>query len=120
MRLCFGDFVLDDTARQLSRGGRAVHLTPKALELLELLIRKRPRAISKDEFGPQAPPPQMAPAYGASPGAPPYPGMPPEQPPAEPPMEQPPMTPPPAEPPMEQPPAEPPMEEQPPAAPPAP
>jgi DNA-binding winged helix-turn-helix (wHTH) protein len=50
MRLCFGGFVLDDTARQLTRGGQPVHLTPKALELLELLIRSRPRAISKTEF----------------------------------------------------------------------
>jgi DNA-binding winged helix-turn-helix (wHTH) protein len=50
MRLCFGDFVLDDTARQLSRGGQPVHLTPKALELLELLITSRPRALSKAEF----------------------------------------------------------------------
>ncbi len=50
MRLCFGEFVLDDTARQLSRGGQAIHLTPKALELLELLIGSRPRAVSKSEF----------------------------------------------------------------------
>jgi DNA-binding winged helix-turn-helix (wHTH) protein len=50
MRLCFGEFVLDDTARQLSRDGEPVHLTPKALELLELLIGNRPRAVSKTEF----------------------------------------------------------------------
>jgi DNA-binding winged helix-turn-helix (wHTH) protein len=50
MRLCFGEFVLDDTARQLSRDGEPVHLTPKALELLELLIGSRPRAVSKSEF----------------------------------------------------------------------
>jgi DNA-binding winged helix-turn-helix (wHTH) protein len=50
MRLCFGEFVLDDTARQLSRGGEPVHLTPKSLELLELLIGSRPRALSKSEF----------------------------------------------------------------------
>jgi DNA-binding winged helix-turn-helix (wHTH) protein len=50
MRLCFGEFVLDDTARQLTRDGDPVHLTPKAFELLELLVASRPRAVSKDEF----------------------------------------------------------------------
>ena len=50
MRLRFGEFVLDDTARQLSCRDRTVHLTPKALELLELLVRSRPRAVSKLEF----------------------------------------------------------------------
>jgi DNA-binding winged helix-turn-helix (wHTH) protein len=50
MRLCFGEFVLDDTARQLIRDGEPVHLTPKAFELLELLIASRPRAVSKTEF----------------------------------------------------------------------
>ena len=50
MRFCFGQFVLDDTARQLFRGGEPVHLTPKSFELLELLIGARPRAISKSEF----------------------------------------------------------------------
>ena len=50
MRLRFGEFVLDDEARQLSRDGSAVHLTPKALELLEFLVERRPRAVSKEEL----------------------------------------------------------------------
>jgi DNA-binding winged helix-turn-helix (wHTH) protein len=50
MRLCFGEFVLDDEARQLSHNGQAVHLTPKALELLEYLVRSRPRAVSKEQL----------------------------------------------------------------------
>lgn len=50
MRLCFGEFVLDGTARQLYQGGEPVHLTPKSLELLELLVDSRPRAVSKSEF----------------------------------------------------------------------
>lgn len=50
MRLRFGEFVLDDAARQLSRDGSPVHLTPKALELLEFLVERRPRAVSKEEL----------------------------------------------------------------------
>jgi DNA-binding winged helix-turn-helix (wHTH) protein len=47
MRVRFGSFVLDSDTRQLYRDGREVHLTPKAWELLELLMRSRPRAVSK-------------------------------------------------------------------------
>lgn len=47
MRVRFGPFVLDSDTRQLHREGREVHLTPKAWELLELLLRSRPRAVSK-------------------------------------------------------------------------
>jgi DNA-binding winged helix-turn-helix (wHTH) protein len=50
MRWCFGEFVLDDAARQLTSGGAPVHLTPKALELLEYLIEERPRAVSKADL----------------------------------------------------------------------
>jgi DNA-binding winged helix-turn-helix (wHTH) protein len=50
MRWCFGEFVLDDAARQLSLSGEPVHLTPKALELLEFLIERRPRAVSKSDL----------------------------------------------------------------------
>jgi DNA-binding winged helix-turn-helix (wHTH) protein len=47
MAVRFGPFVLDPETRQLRRDGREVHLTPKALELLELLVGSRPRAVSK-------------------------------------------------------------------------
>jgi DNA-binding winged helix-turn-helix (wHTH) protein len=47
MGVRFGPFVLDSGTRQLHREGREVHLTPKALELLDLLVRSRPRAVSK-------------------------------------------------------------------------
>ena len=47
MPVCFGPFVLDLETRQLHREGQEVHLTPKAWELLELLVRSRPRAVSK-------------------------------------------------------------------------
>jgi DNA-binding winged helix-turn-helix (wHTH) protein len=50
MRWSFGDFVLDDAARELSSSRGPVHLTPKALDLLEFLVERRPRAISKQEL----------------------------------------------------------------------
>jgi DNA-binding winged helix-turn-helix (wHTH) protein len=50
MRVRFASFVLDSEARQLERGGHPVHLTPKALELLELLVERRPNAVSKAEI----------------------------------------------------------------------
>jgi DNA-binding winged helix-turn-helix (wHTH) protein len=50
VRADFGDFVFDSDARQLTRGGEAVHLTPKAFDLLALLIEQRPRAVRKSEL----------------------------------------------------------------------
>jgi DNA-binding winged helix-turn-helix (wHTH) protein len=50
MRVAFGEFVLDTAMRQLFRGGTRVHLEPKALELLELLVSRRPEAVSKIEI----------------------------------------------------------------------
>jgi DNA-binding winged helix-turn-helix (wHTH) protein len=50
MRLYFGDCVLDLDTRQLGRGARAVPLSPKAFTLLELLARRRPKAVSKAEI----------------------------------------------------------------------
>lgn len=47
MRYRFGDFTLDGDTRQLLRGGREMALGPKAFELLELLLRARPRALSR-------------------------------------------------------------------------
>ena len=43
----FGDFVLDPDARELRRGTGPVLLSPKAYQLLELLVLNRPRALSK-------------------------------------------------------------------------
>jgi hypothetical protein len=50
MRLGFGEFVLDLESRELWRSGEPVHLSPKAFQLLELLVRQRPRACSKSEL----------------------------------------------------------------------
>src|SRR5438477_355874 len=50
MRVAFSEFLLDTATRQLFRGGRPVHLEKKALELLELLVARRPEAVSKTEI----------------------------------------------------------------------
>ena len=46
--LRFGEFVLDPQRRQVREGERAVHLTPKAFELLSVLIERRPEAVPRD------------------------------------------------------------------------
>jgi DNA-binding winged helix-turn-helix (wHTH) protein len=46
MRYAFSDFVLDTETRQLLRAGRPVPLSPKGFDLLERLLRERPRAVS--------------------------------------------------------------------------
>jgi DNA-binding winged helix-turn-helix (wHTH) protein/TolB-like protein/Tfp pilus assembly protein PilF len=46
----FSDFTLDHSRRQLLRGGEAIHLSPKAFQLLSILIQERPRAISKGDL----------------------------------------------------------------------
>jgi DNA-binding winged helix-turn-helix (wHTH) protein len=50
MRWRFGEFVFDGESRELRRQGSPVHLSPKAFRLLELLLEKRPKALSKDEL----------------------------------------------------------------------
>lgn len=50
MRWRFGEFVLDGESKELRRGGSPVHLSPKAFRLLELLLEKRPKALSKEEL----------------------------------------------------------------------
>jgi DNA-binding winged helix-turn-helix (wHTH) protein len=47
MRYAFSDLVLDGDTRQLLRAGRPLSLSPKAFDLLELLLRERPRAVSR-------------------------------------------------------------------------
>lgn len=49
-RFRFGEFCLDTDRRALLRGGEPVRLTPRALRLLEILIRKRPKAVSKRDL----------------------------------------------------------------------
>jgi len=50
MRYAFGDCRLDITTRELTRSGQPVHLTPKAFDLLKLLIEARPRVVPKTEL----------------------------------------------------------------------
>ncbi len=50
VRLGFGAFIVDDDSRLLLRDGVAVHLSPKAFDLLVTLIRVRPRALKKEEL----------------------------------------------------------------------
>jgi DNA-binding winged helix-turn-helix (wHTH) protein len=48
--LRFGPFELDTPRRQLTRDGRAIHLTPKAFALLQLLVAAAPRVVPKAEI----------------------------------------------------------------------
>ncbi len=50
MRLRFGDCTFDADTRELERGRRPVHLSPKAFRLLELLLESRPKALSKADL----------------------------------------------------------------------
>jgi DNA-binding winged helix-turn-helix (wHTH) protein len=50
MRVRFGECVLDSETRQLLVQGQPVHLSPKGLRFLELLLENRPRALSKEEI----------------------------------------------------------------------
>jgi len=47
VRIQFGEFALDRGTRQLFRANVEVHLGPKAFDLLDLLVTRRPRAVTK-------------------------------------------------------------------------
>lgn len=46
-RVSFGEFVLDLDARELRRGDTPVLVSPKAFQLLDILVANRPKAVSK-------------------------------------------------------------------------
>jgi len=50
MRVTFNGCVFDSETRQILRDGRAASLSPKAFALLEILIERRPKAVSKEEI----------------------------------------------------------------------
>jgi opacity protein-like surface antigen len=50
MRLAVSDWVFDSDTRQVIRKGAAAPLSPKSFDLLELLIRQRPKAVSNAEI----------------------------------------------------------------------
>ena len=47
MRIRFGPFVLNLDTRQLTEDNRQIHLTPKAFDLLTMLVQDRPKVLSK-------------------------------------------------------------------------
>jgi DNA-binding winged helix-turn-helix (wHTH) protein len=47
VRIRFGAFTLDLDTRQLTQGGREIHLAPKAFDLLVTLVLDRPKVLSK-------------------------------------------------------------------------
>jgi DNA-binding winged helix-turn-helix (wHTH) protein len=50
MRVQFGDTTLDSASRQLTRDGAAIHLSPKAFDLLCYLVERRPSAVGKTQL----------------------------------------------------------------------
>ena len=48
--LRFGHFALDGASRRLTRGAAAIHLTPKAFDLLHVLATEAPRVVGKREL----------------------------------------------------------------------
>jgi len=48
VKIRFDPFTLDLDTRQLTRGAREIRLSPKALELLRVLVAERPKVLSKD------------------------------------------------------------------------
>jgi DNA-binding winged helix-turn-helix (wHTH) protein len=48
--LRFEEFVLDTPRHQLRRGDQPVHLTPKAYDLLAILLDRRPEAVAKEDL----------------------------------------------------------------------
>jgi DNA-binding winged helix-turn-helix (wHTH) protein len=50
MRYSFADCLLDTTSREFSRNGEEIHLSPKAYDLLLLLVEHRPRVMTKQEL----------------------------------------------------------------------
>ena len=50
MKLAFGTFTFDSDTRELLEGGRRLHVSPKAFDLLRLLLERRPNVVSKAEL----------------------------------------------------------------------
>jgi DNA-binding winged helix-turn-helix (wHTH) protein len=50
MRVAFDSFTFDSETRELLKGGRRVHVSPKGFDLLQLLLERRPNVVSKTEI----------------------------------------------------------------------
>ena len=48
--MTFGEFRLNPATRQLLRGAAEVHLSPKAFDLLSILIARRPEVVTKESL----------------------------------------------------------------------
>lgn len=49
-RVSFGPFVLDHDTRELRRSGKPVQLSPKAFQMLQILVFEAPKALSKSDL----------------------------------------------------------------------
>jgi DNA-binding winged helix-turn-helix (wHTH) protein len=50
MRFTFSDCALDSESREIFRDGKPIALPPKAFQLLEILVRHRPKAVAKSQI----------------------------------------------------------------------
>jgi DNA-binding winged helix-turn-helix (wHTH) protein len=50
MRLTFADFTIDTDERRLMRRGEEAHVSPKAFAFLQLIVERRPAAVSREEI----------------------------------------------------------------------
>lgn len=50
MRVAFGSFTFDSETRELLQAGQRLHLSPKAFDLLQVLLEQRPKVVSKIEL----------------------------------------------------------------------
>jgi DNA-binding winged helix-turn-helix (wHTH) protein len=50
MRVRFDSFEFDSATRELLHDGKAVHLSPKSFDLLQILIERRPALVTKAEL----------------------------------------------------------------------
>jgi DNA-binding winged helix-turn-helix (wHTH) protein len=50
MKVAFDRFTFDSETRELLEDGRRVHVSPKAFDLLRLLLERRPKVVSKTEL----------------------------------------------------------------------
>jgi len=50
VRTRFGPFTLDPATRQLLEDGRAIHLSPKAFDVLQVLVEARPTVVPKGDL----------------------------------------------------------------------
>ena len=50
MRTIFGPFTLDPATRELLEAGRPIHLSPKAFDVLQVLVEARPTVVPKGDL----------------------------------------------------------------------